>query len=182
MKRIFLGIDLPPELKDKIEALKQKSGLNRLPLKLVEPANSHIAVKFFGELTDSQINRIKDVVKETIGTFKSFNCLIKDVLIFPGLHSPRVLSLAVESKNLEGLATKLFNKFDKTDFIIKENRKYTAHITLGRFKEGLSEIELKKIADLEFEDELTVNRLNLFASELTSAGPIYQIIETFELK
>ncbi|HLD27765.1 MAG TPA: RNA 2',3'-cyclic phosphodiesterase [Patescibacteria group bacterium] len=182
MQRVFLGIDLPAELKDKIEGLKQKAELNRLPLKLVEPANSHIAVKFFGELTDEQIVQINGLVNESIGGFKSFNCLIKDVLLFPNFYSPRVLSLKVESKNLEGLATKLFNEFDKIDFIDKETRKYVPHITLGRFKEGLSEIELKKIASLKFGAELTVNRLQLFASELTASGPIYRIIETFELK
>ena len=90
--------------------------------------------------------------------------------------------LKILSTNLEGLAKKLFTNFNELDFISPEDRKYTPHITLGRIKEKLSELETEKIANIEFSDSFMVDEIHLFESQLTSEGPVYNILKTFELK
>lgn len=182
MKRVFLGINLNEELRSKIEDLKKKYGLLNLPMKIVEPENSHIVIKFLNKLNDEQIKLLVQLIKDGISSFKSFEINIKDILVFPNLSKPRVLALKVISPNLEGLAKKLFASFSELDFIINEERKYTPHITLGRFKGNLSEQETKKISNMQFEDNFMVNEIHLFESELTTSGPVYNILETFELK
>lgn len=181
MKRIFLGINLSSELKSKIEELKIKHHLAKLPIKLVEPENSHIAIKFLDDLTDEQIVLVSQIIKQNIADFKSFTAQIKDSVVFPDLFHPRVLALKVVSPNLEGLARKLFTSFSELNFIAPEERKYAPHITLGRIKDNLTAVEKEKIAHLKFEQSLRVGAIQLFESKLFVAGPIYNVLEDVKL-
>ena len=182
MKRVFLGIDLPDELKLKIENLKLDYKLNHLPIKLVEKENSHIAIKFLDELNDGQIKALTDIVEQTLSNFKSFEVSINDYLVFPDLERPRILALKVISVNLEGLVKKLLNSFEPLDFIVQEERPYTPHITLGRIKEKLTELQTEKITSIKFEKKFYVGEIHLFESQLSEEGPVYNILKTFELK
>lgn len=182
MPRIFLGIDLPKDLKLKIEDLKLKSNLQQLPIKLVEKENSHIAIKFLDELTDEQIDLINQRLAEAIGDFKRFPTQIQNSLVFPNLAKPRVLGLKVISPNLEGLAKKIFLGFAGLDFVLPEERKYLPHITLGRVKDNLSSGEIEKISNLEFSENFFIDEIQLFESQLTDSGPIYSVLKRFPLK
>ncbi len=50
MKRIFLGIDLPNDLKLEIDCLKLNYRLNQLPIKPVEQKKFHVAIKLLNDL------------------------------------------------------------------------------------------------------------------------------------
>jgi len=182
MKRVFLGIKLNTELESKIETFKKKAGLKQLPIKLVEPENNHIAIKFLDELNNEQIVVLSELITNTLIGFKSFEVTIDDLLIFPNLTNPRVLALKLISSNLEGLAKKIFKEFESLKFITPDDRKYTPHITLGRFKSQLTQEDQTKIASLEFKDSFMVDDIHLFESQLTTTGPIYSLLKTFELR
>ena len=182
MKRIFLGIDLPHELKNKIEKLKNEYQLKNLPIKLVEPENSHIAFKFLADLTDEQIARVAETVSRAVGNFKCFNVSISGCLAFPNFEHARVLALKVVSPNLNGLATKLFSRFNELDFIEPEQRPYAPHVTLGRIKDTLTLSQQQKISQLKFGAEFLVDRLQLFHNQLTADGPAYAVLKNFQLK
>jgi len=182
MKRVFLGVNLPEDLKLKIEDLKLKYRLNQLPIKLVEKENSHIAVKFLDELTDEQIDLINQRIAEASGDFKRFPAQIQNSLVFPNLAKPRVLGLKVISPNLEGLAKKIFLSFAGLDFVLPEERKYIPHITLGRVKDSLTPAEIEKISNLELAESFFIDEIQLFESQLTDSGPIYSVLKRFPLK
>ncbi|MCX6785600.1 MAG: RNA 2',3'-cyclic phosphodiesterase [Candidatus Komeilibacteria bacterium] len=182
MPRVFLGIDLPDNLKAKIEDFKLSNKLNKLPLKLVEQENAHIAIKFLDDLTDEQIAKVSQNLRQNIVDFKSFTVQIKDSLVFPNLEQPRVLALKVISSNLEGLVKKISRGWIGLDFIPVEERKYTPHITLGRVKDDLTAREKEKIFKLTFEESFMAAAIQLFESKLMPAGPSYKILEEFKLK
>lgn len=182
MKRVFLGIDLPEDLKLKIEDLKLKYRLNQLPIKLVEKENSHIIIKFLDELSDKQINAVAQAVEQVTSDFKRFSAQIQNSLVFPNLAKPRVLGLKVISPNLEGLAKKIFLSFAGLDFVLPEERKYIPHITLGRVKDSLAPGEIEKISNLEFAESFFIDEIQLFESQLTDSGPIYSVLKQFPLK
>jgi len=181
MKRVFLGIDLPQELKSKIEKLKKQRHLDKLPIKLVEPINSHIAVKFLDELDDNQIQQIDELIKKLTQDFKPFDVTVSNSLVFPNSKMPRVLALKIVSHGLENAGNKIINKLGKLPFVKPENRKYTPHITLGRIKGNLNNSEKNKIADLKFIDKFTVDSIQLFESQLTGNGPIYTVLKEYNL-
>ena len=181
MKRVFLGIDLPKELKEKIEELKAKHNLKSLPIKLVEPENSHIALKFLGELPEEEIKALIENVQSSIAGFKGFEVSLNGLIAFPGFFKPRVLAIKIESVNLEGLAKKIFAGLDGLSFVKPEEKKYAPHITLGRIKDLLDKEVSFKLAKIKFQSAFMANRLQLFESQLTAAGPLYSILQTFEL-
>lgn len=182
MKRIFLGIDLPPGIKNIIEDLKKVNHLSNLPIKLVEPDNSHIAIKFFGELTDEQISRLQALVGRETQSFKSFEAVIGEALAFPDFVKPQVLVLKVVSVNLSGLAKKLFTAFAELDFFRPEQRAYTPHVTLGRIKEQLSDSQISLMRELKLEAKFLVGAIQLFESKLTEQGSIYTILSSYNLR
>jgi len=182
MQRVFLGIDLTPELKSKIEEVKAKNKLVNLPIKLVEAENSHIAIKFLDELQDWQIDQAIDKVNLVVKRIKPFSVEIKDCLIFPNFGEPRVLALQVEGHELVDLGQKIFRELDKLDFVVKEERKYTPHITLGRIKEKLTNEEKEKISTVKFKGKFTVEKISLFESQLSSAGPNYVVLKEWKLQ
>jgi len=178
MKRVFLGINLPENLKLKIEDFKLKSHLSSLPIKLVEPENSHINIKFLDKLNDEQIEQIKQTTNRIIDDFKPVKLKIKNCVIFPNPDHPKVLSLKVVSNELERIGNKIISELDKLPFVKTENRKHTPHITLGRIKENLSTAEKQLINNLQFSDEFNVNEIHMFESQLCGNGPIYKILNT----
>ena len=182
MSRVFLGINLTGDLKTKIETFKINSRLDKLPIKLVELENSHIALKFFGDLSDEQIETVNQTVSLTVRDFKSFEVAIKDSLVFPNLHQPRVLAFKVISPELVSLSEKIIAKVDTLPFIEPEQRKYTPHITLGRIKDRLSDLQKEHIKNIKFEDKFIISAIQLFESKLTADGPIYKILKEFKLK
>jgi 2'-5' RNA ligase len=160
---------------------KQQSQLERLPIKLVEPANSHIALKFLDKLNDEQIELIDDIIDKSLEGFSSFSVKVDGLLFFPNLIRPRVIALKVISQPLEKLADKLISRLEKLPFVIKEERRYTPHITLARVKADLAKSEKEKLNNLKFSQEMLIEKLQLFESRLTSTGPIYTILKEYSL-
>ena len=182
MKRVFLGLDLPSQLKEKVEDFKLNKDLSCLPIKLVEKENSHIALKFLDKLSDQQIDLVNKKIDEATRGFKNFEIQLKNIIAFPDLKNPKVLALKVISLNLEGLAKKIFKALEDLKFVEFKDRKYTPHITLGRIKNNLNPAELEKISGLEFKDSFMVDQIQMFSSTLTVSGPIYKILENFKLR
>lgn len=178
-KRVFLGIDLSIDLKHEIEQLKLSEDLAKLPLKLVEQQNSHIAVKFLNTLNARQINQVKEVIVNQTKDLRIFKVKILNSLIFPNSYRPRVLALKVVSQGLETFGQKLISSLEKLDFVVKESRKYIPHITLGRINGMLSEKEINNLIKIKFSAEEIIDHLTLFESQLTSEGPIYSIVKNF---
>ncbi|MBU1036999.1 RNA 2',3'-cyclic phosphodiesterase [Patescibacteria group bacterium] len=181
LKRVFLGIDLTADLKEKIEKLKRDYNLKQLPIKLVEAENSHIAVKFLEDLSENQIKEIAVLVKSITENFTFFKIKIDNELIFPSPSRARVLALKIISPELKKIAEEIIKTIDQLPFVNKEKRNYTPHITLGRIRNRLTENEIKKITNLQFNDETVVTSVELFESKLTGQGPVYTILESFKL-
>jgi RNA 2',3'-cyclic 3'-phosphodiesterase len=182
LKRVFLGIDLSADLKKGIEQFKMKCGLNKLPIKLVETENSHVAIKFLDSLADQQILQVIELVKKNIILFSGFNILLDGWVIFPNTYNPKVLALNVISNELQKLGQHLINELENLAFINKEGGSYTPHLTLGRIKERLTEAEMRGILNLKYKQNFEVNSIQLFESKLSSSGPIYKILNNFKLQ
>lgn len=182
MKRVFLGIDLPQKIKIELEALKRKSGLVNLPLRLVEQENSHVNIRFFDELSDEQISQINVCIDNIVSPTRPFTVNIEGFLVFPNLLVPRVVALKVECKELMQLAGKILNAMENMPFIIPVEKKYSPHITLGRVKEQLTFDEKAIIQTIKFKDQFRVEVLHMFESILTTSGPIYKIIRSYHLR
>ena len=144
-------------------------------IKLVEPENIHLTMKFLGDVSEEQIEDVKNVIMK-IG-FEPFIMSLNSVGVFPNLKRPRTIwtgiNLGVEA--LSNIHKTIESRLYKLGFQM-DNRKFSPHITIGRVR-GLQNRDdlvnvLMDVADTSF-GEILVDRVFLMKSVLTNLGPIY---------
>ena len=183
--RCFISIDLPSKIKEEITKIEEKvQNLNEMSkLKIVKPENLHITLKFLGELTDNQINKIKQTLKGI--KFESFKVKLNSVGVFPSLNYIRVLWVDVLPKK------ELIELQKKIDIILGEqgfrkNKNFETHITFARVKFIKNEEKarfIKEIKEIKVEPfEFEIKDFSLKKSTLTKEGPLYEDILRFKFQ
>ncbi len=178
--RVFIGIDLPKEIKDYLFQLEKE--LNKLPIKckFVAKKNLHITMKFIPSIRPNELEQVKEKLKQV--KFPKFKMNLQNLDFFSNKDKNKVIWVGLEPKN------KLFRLQQDIDArlldVLKLNiQKFQAHITLGRIKliknkEKFSkEVKNIKVKNLEFD----INSFQLYESTLTKDGPNYKLIENYNL-
>lgn len=177
--RCFVGIDLPKNLKKRIEKFaKELNNSSALYGKFVETENLHISLKFFGEVNNSfNFEELKRI------SMKPFTCSLENIGTFPNKNFIKVLWIGInkgseEIKSIHESIEELFPSFPK-------DKEFIPHITISRIKNVSNKETLleffEKNKNLSF-DEFTVNSFYLFESTLTQKGPIYEKIKKINLE
>jgi 2'-5' RNA ligase len=183
--RIFVGIKIPAELKDKIVEAQTLLRKTSADVKWVEPENFHYNLKFFGSVTESELKKVEHAIQNVAKNHDSFKLEIQDIGTFPTKTSPRVVWLGAKNGNSEiiSLANALDSEFSKQGFA-KGERPFTPHLTLGRIRSDLNmENLIKRAKDLEHINigSFNVNELIIFQSKLSRNGPTYIELSKFSL-
>lgn len=180
--RCFIAVAVPEPLKDKILEVQGKIKQSGSDLKLVEKENLHFTIKFLGEITEKEI----DDVKEFLSSLKesAFEISIKGLGVFPTKDYIRVIWLGVD-KNKEFFLN-LIKKINKDLNKIRKDKKETeAHLTIARVKTARNKEKLRalitNLKDTEI-GKMKIESLHLMASELTPEGPIYKELAKFKLE
>ncbi len=146
--RLFIGIDLPPEvianLEDLLQRLKPSAQINWSP-----PRNLHITTKFVGEWPEERLAELKS----SLGGLPSRQPIaiaIQKLGFFPNPHSPRVFWAGVHAgDDLTALARDTEQALAPLG-IAKEQRPYSPHLTLARIKTpGKQPALLQAVAKLQ---------------------------------
>lgn len=184
MKRIFIAVDVEEELKRYLENLiGEIDSLNIPNIRLVKPKNIHITLKFLGEVED---DRVKEIIEALTGIDKRFQMNVSKILnvgAFPNIKKPHVLWLGIDDgkEQFSKMADFIDNSLSIYGFA-KNNRPFSPHLTLGRFKKPISNlrsyVEKLNIPDIEF----GINRITIYESKLFQTGPVYTEIKHFTLK
>jgi len=178
--RVFIAINLPEDIKAKVFhefEIVQNSGL--VTGNFVEKENLHLSLKFLGEVSEEEIEKIKKKLSEI--KFKKLDVEIGKIGFFPDENYIRVIWVDLIADELK----KLNELVEKAMFALgfNEEKDFTSHITIARIKsiknkdllhEKLKKIKLKKLS-------FKINKFSLIKSELTPRGPVYKIIKEFEL-
>ena len=141
----------------------------------------HITLFFIGDIKDG----LKNLLKQELDNIGNLNIgeiefEFDKVSAFPDLRNPRVLYLDVKDKG--GKSFVLSKEVeDKMNFLmIEQNKKFVAHITLGRVRKN-ERIQMRDI-NIECEGEkFTVVDMCLMKSTLTSKGSYYEEVHRVEL-
>ena len=183
MKRIFIAVDVEDELKRYLEDLiKEIDDLEIPNIRLVKPENIHITLKFLGEVKD---DRVDDIIEALTGIDTRFNrgkSKIIDIGAFPNMKKPHVLWLGIDDgkEQFSKMAEFINNSLGIYGFT-KNNRPFSPHLTLGRFKKPVLNltdyIKKIKVPDIEF----GVNRISVYESKLYQSGPVYTVLKHFNL-
>lgn len=180
--RSFIAIDI--EITNKINEIIKELKISGANLNIVEPEKMHITLKFLGNIEGKKVEKIKDIIKETIKNIHPFKVKLKDTGAFPNKNYMKVIWIGLKDyEKIVDIATKLDEKLSNIGFK-KEKRKISPHITVARVKSGRNKDKLLQIVnkykDTNFLD-LEVKKIKLKKSELTKKGPIYTTLEEIEL-
>jgi 2'-5' RNA ligase len=176
MARLFVAVDLPAEIKAKIDVLGRQ--IEEPALKLVEPENLHVTLQFLGEVEEGNMNTVVAALRKV--KMAAFEIEIAGVGAFPSATRINVVWLACKGL-LPELAAKVAAGLLPLGF--KPDKPFASHLTIARVKykpEKLPErlINLQNVTV----GKMKVERFVLKKSTLTPEGPIYEDIATFELK
>jgi len=180
--RGFIAIDVKPFSKIiDFENEIKKTGCN---IKLVEPENIHITLKFLGDTQETIINDIEKILKASTVEIKPFEIKLKGTGVFPNQNYIKVIWIGL--KNTDPI-TKIVKNIDTPLSEIgfqREKREFSPHLTIARVKTAKNKESLIRVIEnfdnIEFGD-INVDTIKLKKSELTSKGPIYSTLKEIKL-
>ncbi|MEN8143233.1 MAG: RNA 2',3'-cyclic phosphodiesterase [Thermodesulfobacteriota bacterium] len=177
MKRLFVAVDLPAEMKAQIGSI-----CHGLPdTRWIPPEQIHLTVRFIGEVEGSIFKQIASALAGIVCDPPMLE--IKGIGHFPPRRKPRVLWLGVEPNDL---LLRLRNRIEA--ILVKsglppEGRKFAPHITIARLKNP----PINRVADFMAAHSLfalppfPVEEFHLYSSILSSSGAVHRIEETYPL-
>lgn len=185
MIRTFLAIELKDdETIEKIISFTQRLKQNQPKIKLVEPVNLHMTMKFLGNIPETQAPKIYSILQEEINDKlfhgKNFEYSLKGVGQF-NRFSVLWIKLLGNIQFLQNIKDSLEDfLFNKLKIERDKRTKFKPHLTIGRLKKDKINYKtfdtLKNLIsenkDLEF-GVFTINQVKLKKSVLTPQGPIY---------
>jgi 2'-5' RNA ligase len=178
--RLFIGIDLPPEvivnLEGLLERLRPAAQINWSP-----PRNLHVTTKFIGEWPEERLAELKSVLG-TLPARQPITIAIQKLGFFPNPHSPRVFWAGVHAgDDLASLARDTEQSLTPLG-IAKEERAYSPHLTLARIKTpGKQTALLQAVAKLPSLDfgTFVASRSYLYQSRTAPTGSVYTKLAEF---
>ena len=181
-KRVFIAINLPSSIKEKIflfiQSLKEKN--SHLRIKWVEKENLHLTLHFLGYLEDKELSQVEKIVESSLSQTKPTRLRLEEIGGFPRLSSPRVIFLKTKEigeDSIHFLQKEIGQKLKKMGFFV-DSRLWKAHITLGRNKTGRGQLSLIKNSLVG--EEFEVQSIEIMESKLSPLGPKYKIIKSFK--
>lgn len=180
--RSFIAFDMDDDLVLKrivdVQNLLVKTGAD---LKLVEPENIHVTVRFLGNITSSMVEKVFEEMKKV--RFVPFNIKVCGVGAFPDLRYPRVVWAGITegADQLRSIFNQLEPRLRSLGFT-PDPKGFSPHLTIARVKSGRNKAELcsfiSENVDYEF-GTVQAACLRLKKSDLTPKGPIYSTLKEF---
>ena len=173
--RAFVAVQLPEEIQKEL-ARRQAAfrGICR-DARWTRPQGIHLTLKFLAEISDAQAREITSRLA-AVATFEKFSVEIKGFGFFPDVRRPRVFWAGVTaSTELGELARLVEDTLEKLGFA-REQRAFSPHLTLARFREPRPQPELAQAAARLAETSLghfEVSEFFLYESRLTPQGAEY---------
>jgi 2'-5' RNA ligase len=185
MVRAFVGIEINPQTVETISAVLVQLKPRIPGIRWVPPANFHFTLKFLGNIEESKIDSIAQVLEREIHPFPRFTINAKRLGVFPALKRPRVLWVGLEGRPLAELARKVEATLEPLGFA-PEKREFKPHLTVGRWRQyggsakKLGE-EIERWKNHEF-GVSTVAEVIFFQSLTKPEGAVYHPLKVVVLK
>ena len=153
-------------------------------LKMVEPKNVHLTLKFLGNTEEEIVPDLEAVMRRSVEGVSSFEVNLHGVGVFPNENYITVIWVGMEKEQeLASIAGKLDELLQPLGHK-KERRPFSPHITVARVKRIKDRdaliTTLKRYKETDF-GMMKVDSIKLKKSVLTPKGPIYTTLKEVEL-
>ncbi len=177
MVRCFVAVDVDDiGVVSRVTRIQQQISETGAKLKLVEPENLHLTLRFIGEVEVEQIGRIVEALERV--EFVSFQVEFASLGAFPNNRRPRVIWIGVRrgAAELAELSANVNSALSKLR-LPKPEEEFTPHLTIARVKAGAGSLAafIEKNSNVEV-GTMAVNSFRLKKSILTPRGPIYETL------
>lgn len=145
----------------------------------------HCTLRFLGEVDQSRVTSVIDVVDSASAQAKPLVIRYRDVGCFPNRHDPRVIWIGMEDAggHLMNLQRMIEDGLAAIGFE-HEDRPFHPHVTLGRIKSqhNIGHL-LRTMETVTFTAEpVTVREIDVVRSELKPAGSVYTSLKLIPLR
>lgn len=152
--RSFIAIELPEKVKKALAEFQQELKNDSPDVRWTRPENIHLTLKFLGNIEEDKADIIAEKIRETCKGRSGFKLSISGTGVFPNNRSPRVLWAGIElNDEIKALQAGIEETMASLGFE-KEKRRFSPHLTLGRFRS----LSGKKA----FLDKMALYRENIF--------------------
>lgn len=183
--RLFVSIDLPDDLAEAISTVQEELD-SAAGLRMTDPSQAHVTLKFLGETDRSRVDEITDALATAVeqAGISPFEATIEGLGVFPELSYIRVVWVGVDEGGPEmtelhdAVETQLVDRgFDPADHT------FTPHVTIARMdhaggKEHVQQVVTERDPHI---GRMEVDSISLTKSTLTAEKPIYETVATIPL-
>lgn len=174
--RAFVAITFPDEVTKEVALVQSLFPKNKFIGKLTELENLHLTLKFFGEVSSDELEKIKLNLSKI--RFHSFEASLLQTGTFSFRGSPRIVWIKVGGEAIHKLQKQIDDAL-QSEF--RSEERFMSHLTVARikyvkdkedFKEKIKKLKVKKI-------KFKVSSFKLMSSELRLLGPVYNVVDCF---
>ena len=194
--RIFIGIDLDPEVRGRIARFLEGVQGFAPDARWVRPESLHITLKFIGEQPPERVEAISERLRRVEGS--AFEVRSGGYGFFPTAKAPRVFWIGIQAgPRLAELAERIDMAVAELG-IPREDRAFSPHLTLARaggrsgspkWRKGdgpntafaVLEKRLAAMGELDF-GRMRAHEFILYQSQLSPGGSKYTKLQCFPLQ
>lgn len=195
--RLFIAVPLPTAVQDQVAAVADHLQDTEMPIRWVDPGNSHLTLHFIGETEPEMAELLRMTLGAAVSSHAPFELRTAEPGAFPSLRRPRVLWLGLwgPAHRLESLYNDIGDFLDDFGLEIEE-ADFHAHITLGRLRdtdgvkvgvlpdqvrEAFAAITTAGIVGSTRQVSVPITEVQLIRSYLEQDGPRYEVLATYPL-
>ncbi len=178
--RSFLAFDIETDtVLNRLAAAQKLLVQTGADLKIVEPQNIHITIRFLGNVTLATVDKIFEEMKQI--QFSPFNVQLKGLGAFPNPNYARVVWAGITegADQLKSVFSQLEPRLRGLGFT-PDSKGFSPHLTIARVRSGRNKAQLAKLitekAAYEF-GVVNAKCLRLKKSDLTPRGPVYSTLK-----
>ena len=184
--RLFLAINLPPEVRREVRAATSllRDGVPELAW-VPEPC-LHLTLKFLGEQPEDQLASIQAALAGVAGSHRELLMTAEDVGAFPNFRRASVVWMGISPEpRLEWLHHDVEVAFQQLGFDV-EGRPFRPHVTLARVRSPLAEDRVRLLRRtakrIEFRRGFVVRSIDVMRSTPAVDGSDYATLVSAPLR
>jgi len=177
--RTFVAVEIDAAVRAAADELIRQLAESGADVKWVEPENLHVTVKFLGEVDSRQLHQICRAVEAAVASQPPFDLEVRRAGAFPNARRPRTLWLGAGrgGEELAAVAREVDKQLQRLGYP-RESRRFHAHLTLGRVRQGgAASGRLAELLAEQAEFQAGTSRVAeavVFSSQLSRGGPVYE--------
>jgi RNA 2',3'-cyclic 3'-phosphodiesterase len=182
MPRIFIAIQTPPVLQHALADVRASFEPLPIAFRWVAPSHLHATLKFLGDVPEAKLVAVYHALNRAAAGQQPFGLTARTLGCFPSSRRPRVLWMGLDDPQ-QGLG----NVFQQLDSALAdvgfplEDRPFHPHLTLARIRHPQScppFIALLSSYQTRCFGDISVDRIEVFQSQLQPTGAVYTVLHT----